>query len=120
MEPKEYDIEFVRGDTCPFTFTAKDGDGNPLDIDDLTNFNMYFTVKNNYNEQNAIIQKTYLGGTIVKDGTSFKLIILPEDTENLNYGRYVYDVSIKSQDFKATILRGEVNLTHEVTFAVNE
>lgn len=118
MEPKEFDIEFVRGDTCPIEFTIVDGDNNPLV--DLENANIYFTVKNNYNEDNYIFQKTYAGGTIIKTDNKYSLTILPTDTESLDYGSYVYDICVVSGDFKATIVRGKISLTNESTFAINE
>ena len=118
MEPKEFDIEFVRGDTCPITFSIVDGDNNELDS--IENANIYFTVKNNYNEDNFIFQKTYNGGTITKEGNKYSLVILPTDTELLDYGDYVYDICIVSQDFKSTIVRGKIRLTNESTFAINE
>ena len=118
-EPKEYDIEFVRGDTCPITFNLVDAEGNELDID---NANIYFTVKNTYNDSNYLFQKTYSGGTITQDGNKFSLTILPTDTESLNYGRYVYDICVVSSDtlVKSTLVRGSITLTNEVTFATNE
>jgi hypothetical protein len=120
MEPKEYDIEFVRGDTCPITFNLVDAEGNELDS--LDNANVYFTVKNTFNDANYLFQKTYLGGTISKEGNKFSLTILPADTEGLNYGRYVYDICVVSSDntIKSTLVRGSITLTNEVTFATNE
>lgn len=118
MDPKEFDIEFVRGDTCPveFDITNQDGEG----LDDLENANIYFTVKNSFSDINYLFQKTYSAGQISKEGNVYSLIILPTDTENLDYGRYVYDICVVCQDFKATLVRGTLTLTNEVTFASNE
>lgn len=118
MEPKEFDMEFVRGDTCPITFSITDSQDNILD--DLEGANIYFTVKVSYSEPSFLIQKTYNGGTITKDGDNYSLTILPTDTENLEYGRYVYDICVVSQDLKATIVRGTITLGNEATFAINE
>ena len=118
MEAKEFDIEFVRGDTCPITFNLVDGEGNELD--NIENANIYFTVKTGYSEPNYLFQKTLLGGTITKDGNKYSTTILPTDTENLDYGRYVYDICVVSQDFKATLVIGTLTITNEVTFVTNE
>ena len=119
-EPKEFDIEFVRGDSCPVSFTLTDAEGNPLE--DMTGTNIYFTVKISYSESNYIFQKTYSGGTITKNGNKFSLLILPTDTQSLDYGRYVYDICVvtSSENYKATLVRGTITLTNEATFATNE
>ena len=69
MDPKEFDIEFVRGDTCPveFDITNQDGEG----LDDLENANIYFTVKNSFSDINYLFQKTYTAGQITKDGNKY-------------------------------------------------
>ena len=118
MEPKEVNIEFVRGDTCPVTFPLYDGEKNP--VEDFDDTDMIMSVKNNFNEDNFIFQKRYSSGTISKDGNNFSFVFLPVDTESLDYGNYVFDVCVISQDFKQTIIRGTIKLTNEVTFASNE
>lgn len=118
MEPKEFDFEFPRGDNCPLTFVLTDDEKNAIDT--MEDTNIYFTVKTSFTEPDALIQKTYNGGTITKNGNQYTLIINPTDTDNLDYGSYVYDVSLVGQDFKTTILIGRMTLTNEVTFASNE
>jgi len=115
MEPKEFDIEFTRGDTCPLKFTLLDKNKNVLT---LTNTDeLYFTVKENFQNTSKILQKTYQQGDIVQeeDG-SYKLVIEPEETEKLNYGSYVFDICLVSGDYTRTVVIGNLNLTNEVTF----
>lgn len=49
------DIEFIRGDTQFFRFQVKDGEGNPMQLKDGDR--LYFTVKQNANSEDVLIQK---------------------------------------------------------------
>ena len=57
MEPKEYDIEFPRGDTCPLKFNLLDENNNFIELTE--NDEMYFTVKKGYGTNEYIFQKKY-------------------------------------------------------------
>lgn len=50
-------------------------------------------MKNDYTSSNAIIQKTKEDFRIDEEGY-FHFVILPEDTDNLNYGEYPYDIEV--------------------------
>ena len=73
-------IKITRGDSGVFTLSVKQGDGDY----DYTNDTVKFTVKKNTNTDEILIQKTVQYNSDVT--------ILPEDTKNLPYGDYVYDV----------------------------
>ena len=118
MEPKEIDIEFTRGDTCPLKFNLLDNDGNELDL--TTTDEMYFTVKKNFNTSTVLFQKKFTEGDIEKDDDGYKLTLTPDDTATLNYGSYVFDICIKSTDLVRTLAIGTLTLTNEVTFKSNE
>lgn len=118
MEPKEIDIEFTRGDTCPIQFELLDEEKNVVDIDQ--DAEIYFTVKQSYSSTNAIFQKKYSNNEIEQENGICSLIILPEDTRNLNYGSYVYDICIKSGNYVHTLAIGQLSLTNEATHARNE
>lgn len=116
MEPKEFDFEFPRGDTTPITFNVKDSNGN-----ELTNFDeIYFTMKKNYNTGEMILQKRLTRGNITYEDGQFNLILGHKDTANLNYGKYVYDIEVKSGQYFKTICIGTIQLTNESTFISNE
>lgn len=117
MEPKEFDIEFPRGDTCPISFDITDSDGNQID---LSSAEVYFTVKKNYNTQTYILQKKKSGGDITFDGTTGSLVLTHNDTAELNYGKYVYDIQIKSSNYVKTLALGTITLTSESTWKANE
>ena len=100
-------IFLTRGDSAIFTLTITDANGDeytPAEGDEIT-----FTVKANTETRDILIQK---------DASSGKIEIQPEDTENLEYGNYVYDVQLKKSDgYVDTIITPhEFRLEEEVTF----
>lgn len=109
-------ITMPRGDIRPVSFTIN-GSQEGVAFD-----NIYFTVKKNHKERDALFQKTLASGTIelMEDGT-YQFTIEPEDTDGLNYGQYVFDIEVVSESahIKQTFL-GTLVLTQEVTFAANE
>lgn len=118
MEPKEFDIEFPRGDTCPLSMTLTDADGNvliPTAGDEI-----YFTVKKSYMSQNSVLQKKYTNGDFTIDNGMIRFVLSHEDTASLDYGNYNYDIQFKSSDYVKTILKGSITLTEEATWINNE
>lgn len=112
-------MRFTRGDTQGFKFQRKN-----INDEIITSIptNVYFTVKDNVNNDNFIIQKTLDNGSITfsKDDNYYHFIIEPNDTNNLNYGCYVYDIEIIQNDYVKTVKKGYLELTNEVTFQSNE
>ena len=117
MEPKEIEIEWTRGDTLPLVFNIVDENKNEIVVGNLDN--IYFTLKKSYTTQQFILQKTYQAGDIVREGNKYKLILAPEDTAILPYGKYFFDICVKSGDLTRTIALGSITLTDEATFISN-
>lgn len=109
-------LELTRGDTGLFSFQRLDDNGDPI----LTQANeVYFTVKRRYTDKAFLVQKTLADMTF--DGTGvYHFTLEPEDTEGLPYGVYVFDVEVIVEDYKQTIAKGELNITAEATWKVNE
>jgi len=119
MEPKEFDIEFPRGDTCPIKFNLVDSEGNAIILGEGDE--LYFTVKKTYNTQEYIFQKKYSnGGIIQEEDGQCSLYIDTSDTNTLPYGTYVYDICLKSGAYRKTVCLGQITLTNESTFVGNE
>lgn len=112
------DIEFVRGDTQPLKFQIKDNNGNILKMD--SNDELIFTIKKNYNTKQKIIQKRLSDGSIHYDSGYYFITLLHEDTADLKYGTYVYDIQLMSGEVVATLILGTITLTEEVTHIENE
>ena len=116
MEPKEFDFEFPRGDTLPITFDFKDVLGNELtELDEI-----WFTLKKSYSANDFILQKKLTTGQIEKVDGGFAFEISHKDTASLPYGKYVYDIQIKSGTYYRTAYIGQITLTNEATFISNE
>lgn len=113
MEPKEFDFEFPRGDTCPISFDLTDVDGNELKQE---NMEITFTAKKNYNTTEIVIQKRISSEEIKLEGKKGYLLLNHNDTYNLNYGNYVYDIEVRSGDYYKTVAIGTFTLTNESTF----
>ena len=105
--------EMTRGDTFAFEVEVKvNGVIVPVD-------GMYLTVKNNTYLEEPIIQKK-LGGGVTLGNDAYYIVINPEDTDTLEYGRYKYDIEFIVDGFKRTIEKGILSITDEVTFSCNE
>lgn len=118
MEPKEFDLEFPRGDTCPLEFSISDSAGNiltPQEGDELC-----FTLKKNYKTKDAILQKKFSQGDFEIEDEIIRFFLYHEDTAELKYGTYYYDIQLESGDYVKTILKGSIELTEEATWLENE
>lgn len=111
-------IEMVRGDYKKIKFQIK-SNGNVIydDFDDI-----YITFKKSYTSTEALFQKLFSRGDILKDSESYyHFIITPDDTNNLKIGTYVFDIQVfrKEEKIKKTVL-GQLVISNEVTFSYNE
>ena len=111
------DLEFTRGDTQFLKFQIKDGVGNA--ISPVTEDNLYFTVKQNQNSSKILIQKKYPDSIQYSDGY-FNFVLNSEDTSNIPYGTYQYDIELKSGDYVKTLGFGTITLTEEITHRRDE
>lgn len=80
---------------------------------------IYMTVKKNYDTKDYLFQKTKNDFVIDPDGT-YHFEILPEDTEELRYGKYVYDIQVTTDGKVTTLVKGAFEIGKESTWAVNE
>lgn len=99
-------ISMTRGDTCKIKIEIFDYFGEPYipDSDDKIRFAM----GKKYNEE-PLIRKDI-------DPSSMLLIINPEDTKQLSFGSYVYDMELttKSGEVDTFIPKGSFIITEEV------
>lgn len=109
-------LKQTRGDTRRYRFQRKDMNGQVIT---LLPEKIYFTVKKDWNEQAAVLQKTVADFTIDEDFV-YRFTIYPDETESLKYGDYVFDVEVIQDGVKSTIAKGKFILTEEATFAENE
>lgn len=109
-------ISQIRGDTKGYKFQRIDSNGSvimtPPD-------KLYFTVKKTYESQEMLIQKRLPDFEIDSQGF-YHFVILPTETNDLQYGKYVFDIEVIVEGVKTTVARGDFILESEVTFADDE
>lgn len=99
-------ISLTRGDSATFSLNIVRNDGSVYDFSDDT---VVFTVKKNTQTTTILFQKTFFSGEID---------ITPEDTSELAYGVYKYDVQVTTQAGKVytVIPPHDFEVAQEVTF----
>ena len=99
-------IIMARGDIKRIRFTVK------LGKEIQTNFdNVYFTVKKRSDDKNYKFQKKLSDGTITENDGHFQFSIDPEDTNDLSFSDYVFDIEIVKSIFVPVKYPGKVPLT---------
>lgn len=111
-------VTMPRGDIRTFIFTITDSSVDEKTVFELTD--IYFTVKRTWNDKNYLIQKRLSNGEIehLYDNT-YQFVIEASDTDNLQFGNYVFDIELVGNGIKQT-QTGELILTYEATHASNE
>lgn len=100
-------VTMTRGDTMSFGIEI---DGLDQDLDTA-----FFTVRKSYSES-PVFQKS-IGDGISKVGDSqYTVRVAPEDTENLQPGKYHYDLQLGVNSDVFTIIKGVLELERDVTF----
>lgn len=114
-------LSMIRGDSATFHFHREDADGTVITE---TPTDVFFTVKESFDDDGFVIQKKLSDGSITIDQNyEYHFTILPDDTNELEFGDYVYDVEVIRNEAgtdKQTISKGSFNLETEVTYAINE
>ncbi len=110
-------IEFARGDSYQRGFIVKRGGPPVAEAFD----HVYFTVKKFYADHDYIFQKNYDNGGITYDGGGhYTIIIEPEDTNELAFGEYDFDIELKNDDGYKRTFSGKLKLAKETTHYYNE
>lgn len=110
-------ISQTRGDTRKYKFQRKNADGSV--ILNVPN-KMFFTVKQDFTDDKVLIQKRLPDDFEIDEEGFWHFTIEPEDTNDLNYGDYVFDVEVITDGVKSTIAKGGFVIEPEVTFADDE
>lgn len=85
-------IEFIRGDTLPFKTKISLSDGTAITTEDIQT--LLITARSKTFKSSPIIfQKTLENVTIDAEGY-LHAVIEPEDTQELPYGDYYFDIEI--------------------------
>jgi len=112
-------ISMIRGDIHSINFTVYGSNGQPTE---LSFDNIFFTVKKNFNISTASFQKRLSDGSISYDSENqkYSFTIEPEDTDDLKYGDYVWDIELLIDGQLKQTTTGNFEILPEVTFRGNE
>ena len=115
------EIKIVQGDTSKiYKFQRKNLDG--IVITTLPQ-RMWITFKETYAEDNCILQKTLEKGILYNEEDNYyRFQLSAEDTCNLNFGTYGFDIAIiNEQGEKKTLLcDGQLEILKHYTKKCNE
>ena len=100
-------ITLTRGDTFEAKVSIMRNDGTPYIPHEGDRIR--FAMKENYNYSRPLILKDIPIDTMM-------LVINPEDTENLSFGKYIYDIQITKENGKVDtfITKATFRITEEV------
>ena len=100
-------VTMTRGDTMSFGIEIE---GLDQDLETA-----YFTCKKNHGEA-PMFQKSLGNGITKQETNKYVVRIAPDDTENLQPGKYFYDLEIGANGDRFTILKGVLELERDVTY----
>lgn len=98
------DIIMTRGNTFAFKFQRLDENCNVIET---VAEKMIFTVKEDYETDEILFQKSLADGNITfsQDDYYYHIVIQPDDTRKLNYTTYYWDVKVIEGDYEFTIIK---------------
>lgn len=106
----EYEnITMIKGDTLSFNVEVFDQDGAPLTVDTA-----FFTCKKNINGSAKVFQKSLNSGITYEDDL-LVVRVAPSDTENIEAGRYFYDLQLGVGSDIYTPMIGVLTIEQDVT-----
>ena len=111
-------IAINRGTSLQLKGQRKDANGNPIMV---IAEEAYFTVKKKWTDKESVIIKD-LSDMIFDEDGYYHFKIMPEDTENLPYGKYVWDFTAVEDDdeYRAKPAHGTFIIGNSAGWIVNE
>lgn len=107
------DISMVRGDTLSFGFQITGLEGQRPD-------SIFFSCKENLEDATYIFSVSLGGGISERsydattDTLTYGVRVSPELTEDVEYGKYFYDLQIDINDDILTLMKGKLSIEWEV------
>lgn len=103
---------FIRGDTLPLKFKINYKDKNVVQLNDIATLTL--TCRKYTNENSPILFKKDKEDFTLSDDF-YHVVIKPENTQNLDYGVYNFDIECVLNDGYTKTLKGEFKITDETT-----
>ena len=111
----DHTIQFVRGDTHIISLSVTDANNNPYIPKETDVLKM--TVRLNDYKGAVAIQKVSGDGDIIQTSSGWDITIQPEDTAELAYKPYVYDIELNMLGVVQTVIPySKFILDKEVTY----
>ena len=107
---EDENITMVRGDTLAFNAEVVDENGDAITVDSA-----YFTCKKKASGAETVFQKA-LGAGISQTDELLTVRVAPQDTKEVDAGRYFYDFQVGVGSDIYTVLRGVLTIEQDVTF----
>lgn len=105
-------ISIVRGTTNVFQIAVQDSSGSPYLLGEGET--LIFGVKPKAGDVDYSIHKVLTSDNLLND--AYLVRINPEDTEDLSYGRYCYDVGLqRGTDYYMVLPCSDFNIEHNIT-----
>lgn len=102
-------ITMIKGDTLSFNVEVTDEDGERIEVDSA-----FFTCKKIATDSENIFQKRLNSG-ITQSDVLLTVRVSPEDTEDIEAGRYWYDLQLGIENDIYTVLIGILDIEQDVT-----
>ena len=117
----EQNVTLIRGDTGKYKINLVNQNNSQIILGDGDQ--LYFTMKESYENKDFVIQKYIGNGITLGDDNKYHLLLNSEDTDGLDFKNYVYDVAVvigSEVKQKTTVKRGNFKIDYEVTHVGNE
>lgn len=107
-------LSFIRGDSCPIKFKVNDIEEVSVSKTGLQS--LYLTCRKSNNKNSEVIFQKKIDDFVYKDEEEYYFITIePEDTQELPYDTYNFDIQATFIDGEVQTLKGEFTLTDEDT-----
>lgn len=100
----------VRGDTLAFNVEIADAESLASDLDSIT-----FSCKEDTDSNSYIFKKTLGDGVTRTETGKYRVRVAPEDTNNVEPGKYAIDLQIGVNNDIATPILGTLTILPDVT-----
>ena len=102
-------LVMVRGDTLSFNIRCINNMDEDIDFDKV-----FFTCKKNPNDEEIIFRKSLDDG-ITFEGGLYIIRAAPEDTQEVEIGKYYYDVRAEVGNDAYTLVRGTLTIEQNIS-----
>ena len=105
---EEQYITMTRGDTLSFGLYV-------MGLGDQDLETAFFTCKSNRSDDVNVFKKALGAGISKYDDEKYVVRVAPEDTKNVEAGKYFYDLEIGLNGDTFTVMKGIIEITQDVT-----